>query len=65
MVPEALQLGAALLVPLAALAVTQAGEGSSGNWWDLVGVGFGSEMIRNILTAAPPQAGPSTPTAPQ
>ncbi len=48
--PQALQLFAALLVPLAALAVTTAGEGASGRWWDLVSLGFGSETIRNILT---------------
>jgi hypothetical protein len=48
--PQALQLLAALLVPLAALAVTTAGEPASGQWWDLVGLGFGSETIRNILT---------------
>jgi hypothetical protein len=48
--PQALQLFAALLVPLAALAVTTAGEGASGRWWDLVGLGFGSETIRNILS---------------
>jgi hypothetical protein len=48
--PEALQLVAALLVPLAALAITTTGEAASGRWWDLVGLGFGSETIRNILT---------------
>jgi hypothetical protein len=55
--PQALQLFAALLVPLAALAVTTAGEASSGQWWDLVGIGFGSETIRNILT------GPQSPAS--
>ncbi len=54
--PQALQLMAALLVPLAALAVTTAGEPAAGQWWDLVGLGFGSETIRNILTG--PQASP-------
>lgn len=58
--PEALQLGAALLVPLAALAVTQANQGSSGRWWELLGVGFGSETIRAILTAKPEQSGAPT-----
>jgi hypothetical protein len=55
--PEALQLGAALLVPLATLAVTQAGQGTSGSWWELLGVGFGSETIRAILTGKPEQSG--------
>jgi hypothetical protein len=48
--PQALQLVAALLVPLATLAITTAGEGTSGRWWDLLTLGFGSETIRNILT---------------
>jgi hypothetical protein len=51
--PQALQLFAALLVPLAALAVTTSGEAASSQWWDLVGLGFGSETIRNILTGQP------------
>jgi hypothetical protein len=53
-IPEAVQVGAALLVPLATLAVTQADQGTSGRWWELIGVGFGSEMIRSILTGAKP-----------
>jgi hypothetical protein len=55
--PEALQLAAALLVPLAALAVTQTGQANSGPWWDLIGIGFGSETIRDILTGTPEQSG--------
>lgn len=47
---QTLQMLAALLVPLATLAITTAGDGTSGRWWDLVGIGFGSEAIRNILT---------------
>jgi len=54
--PQALQLLAALLVPLAALAFTTTGEGTSGRWWDLVGLGFGSETIRNILSGPQSQA---------
>ena len=54
--PEAIQLVAALLVPLATLAVTQSTEGTSGRWWELVGVGFGSEMIRSILTGKSEQS---------
>ncbi len=57
--PEALQLGAALLVPLATLAVTQSGEVNSGNFRDLIGLGFGSEAIRGILTPTPEQSGGS------
>jgi hypothetical protein len=41
---------AALLVPLTTLAITTADGAISGRWWDLVGIGFGSEAIRNILT---------------
>ena len=52
---EALQLGA-LLVPLATLAVTQAGQGSGGSWWELLRVGFDSETIRDILTCKPEQS---------
>jgi hypothetical protein len=53
--PEALQLSASLLVPLATLAMTQASQGTSGTWWELLGVGFGSETIRAILTGQPNQ----------
>lgn len=60
--PEALQLAAALLVPLATLAVTQSDQGTSGQWWELIGVGFGSETIRGILTGKENQA--STPPPP-
>jgi len=49
--PQLLGLCAALLVPLATLAITTTtGDVSSSHWWDLVGLGFGSETIRNILT---------------
>jgi hypothetical protein len=49
--PQLLGLCAALLVPLATLAITTtSGDVSSSHWWDLVGLGFGSETIRNILT---------------
>lgn len=53
---QALQMFAVLLVPLVTLAMSTAGEPASGRWWDLVGLGFGSEAIRNILTGeqAPP-----------
>jgi len=54
--PEAIQLFAALLVPLATLAVTQSAEGTTGRWWELIGVGFGSEMIRSILTGKSEQS---------
>jgi hypothetical protein len=62
--PEALQLGAALLVPLAALAVTQTGQANGGPWWDLIGIGFGSETIRDILTGSPEQSGAPAQQAP-
>jgi hypothetical protein len=47
---QTVQMLAVLLVPLATLAITTTGDASSGQWWDLVGIGFGSEAIRNILT---------------
>jgi hypothetical protein len=53
--PQALQLVAGLLVPLAALTATTTGDGGSAQWWELVSLGFGSETIRSILT------GPVTP----
>jgi hypothetical protein len=50
--PQLLGLCAALLVPLATLAITTTtGDVSSSHWWDLVSLGFGSETIRNILTS--------------
>jgi hypothetical protein len=54
---QTVQMLAALLVPLATLAITTAGDATTGRWWDLVGIGFGSEAIRNILTSEQ-----STPT---
>ena len=46
---EVTQLGAALLVPLATLASTTISGGSSGHWWELVAIGFGSDTIKSIL----------------
>jgi len=56
---EAVQLIAALLVPLATLALTTAGGGGSSQWWDLVAIGFGSDTIKNILVGRQdqPQSG--------
>jgi hypothetical protein len=53
-VPQWLQLLAALLVPLAALAVTTSSDAMSGQFWDLISLGFGSETIRSILTGPQP-----------
>jgi hypothetical protein len=53
--PQALQLLAALIVPLAALALSTTTGAASGQWWELVGLGFGSETIRSILTGQPAQ----------
>ena len=47
---ESLELFAALLVPLCALAVSTADKGSSSQWWQLLGLGFGSDTIRNVLS---------------
>jgi hypothetical protein len=46
---ELTQLAAALLVPLATLTSTTISGGSSGRWWELVAIGFGSDTIKNIL----------------
>lgn len=56
---EAALLIAALLVPLATLALTTAGGGTSGRWWDLVAIGFGWDTIKNILVGRQdqPQSG--------
>ena len=52
--PQVVQLLAALLVPLAALAASTAGDADTGRWWDLMSLGFGSETIRSILTGQQP-----------
>ena len=48
---QTVQMFAVLLVPLITLAMSTAGEPASGSWWDLIGLGFGSEAIRGVLTA--------------
>lgn len=53
---EAVELVAVLLVPLAALTVSTTNEGNSGRWWELVGLGFGSETIRNVLSGKQDQS---------
>ena len=49
---ESIELIAALLVPLCALAISTADKGSSSQWWQLLGLGFGSDTIRNVLSAS-------------
>ncbi len=46
---ELTQLGAALLIPLATLASTTVTGSTTGHWWQLVAIGFGSDTIKNIL----------------
>jgi hypothetical protein len=47
---EMLQIGAALLVPLATLASqTVSDAGTGGSWWQLVVIGFASDTIKSIL----------------
>jgi len=46
---ELFQLAAALFVPLATLASTTLSGGSSGRWWELIAIGFGSDTIKSIL----------------
>ena len=55
---QAVQMFAVLLVPLVTLAMSTAGEPASGPWWNLIGLGFGSEAIRGILSGE--QAPPTT-----
>jgi hypothetical protein len=58
---QALQMVAVLLVPLVTLTMTTANEAVTGEWWDLVSLGFGSEAIRGILTGGD-QEQTATPT---
>jgi hypothetical protein len=46
---ELVQLAAALLVPLATLASTTINGGSTGHWWEIIAIGFGSDTIKSIL----------------
>lgn len=59
---ELVQLVATLLVPLATLASTTAEGATVGHWWQLVGIGFGADTIKNLITgpqgAQPPAPGP-------
>ena len=59
---EFIQLVAALLVPLVALAASTLRGGSTGQWWELVALGFGSDTIKNILVGRDEPASPP-PTA--
>ncbi|UWZ82589.1 hypothetical protein [Occallatibacter riparius] len=47
---ETFELGAVLLVPLCALAISTADQNTTGFWWQLVGLGFGSDTIRSVLS---------------
>jgi hypothetical protein len=62
---EALPLLATLLIPIAALAVTQSDQGTTGRWWELIGVGFASETIRGILEGKSEPGVASSQAAPQ
>jgi hypothetical protein len=46
---EIMQVGAALLVPLATLASTTVNGGTASHWWEIVAIGFGSDTIKNII----------------
>jgi hypothetical protein len=46
---ESVQLGAALLVPLATLASTTLSGGGAAGWWQLIAIGFASDTIKSIL----------------
>jgi hypothetical protein len=50
---EAVQLGATVLVPLATLAMTTAGGATVGYWWELLGIGFGADTLKNIIAGSP------------
>ena len=58
---EMAQLAAALLIPLAALASSTVNGGGEGRWWTLVGLGFGTDTIKNIITGKDDT--PATPPA--
>jgi hypothetical protein len=55
---EALQLGAALLAPLATLASQTVHDASATNWWQLVVIGFASDTIKGILVGQPAASRP-------
>jgi hypothetical protein len=46
---EVIQVGAALLVPLATMASQTTADAVTGNWWQLVAIGFASDTVKNIL----------------
>ena len=56
---EAVQLGATVLVPLATLAVTTANGEAVGHWWQLIGIGFGADTIKNIIAGPPNSPAPN------
>lgn len=49
---EAVQLGATVLVPLATLAMTTASGATVGYWWELIGIGFGADTLKNIIAGS-------------
>jgi hypothetical protein len=49
---EAVQLGATVLVPLATLVIATASGASVGHWWELVGIGFGADTLKNIIAGS-------------
>ena len=57
---EASELLAVSLAPLVTLAVSTVNEGTAGTWWQLVGLGFGPETIRNVQSGKPNQAAAKT-----
>ena len=56
---EMAQLAAALLIPLVALASSTVNGGGEGRWWTLVGLGFGTDTIKTIITGK--DDSPATP----
>jgi hypothetical protein len=58
---ELVQLAATLLVPVATLASTTSNGATVGHWWQLIGIGFGADTIKNLIAgpanAPPPAAG--------
>ena len=46
---EAVQLGAALLVPMATLASSTINGATTSQPWELIAIGFGADTIKNIL----------------
>lgn len=55
---EAVQLAATVLVPLATLVIATASGATVGHWWELIGIGFGADTLKNIIAGSSNAATP-------